>query len=431
MINKTKLLLFLVSLFSIYYFSMLTEEVTFVFMGLTFLLLLYFYLMLAIDDEIINPLSLLFPFVLSVYYYQFMFSRRQTELVFDASASILLFIVFYTITVISILFFKKSIISKTSRPHKVESTLLMDFVFYFGVFIFLVECALTGGFPFFVALIQKVNIYEDMRYIPILHYLVMLIAIFPAIYYYLYKNQRVGPFKFVSVCAISLFVLLNIMSRQIFILAIIFMFFSYAKVNRINTNRFVLKGVLSATFLFFLLGFIRIKSIKDSVTQLDYLKAYARIPKERDVNTFDVTFNLYTSQNIATFNDIVTKASEFGMGLGKYTLQSFNKTFMYHRGFDIEYRPEMDSFTRLGTILTDPYLDFGLIGVIIFGILYGIINTFTFLKAKHSDSIRYTFFWATLCFIMIMSVFTNFYNVLFSWLVFLFIFFITSKVKAH
>ena len=304
---------------------------------------------------------------------------------------------------------KKSILKKKIINHKIQSVLVVDLFLIFGLVIFLIECALTGGFPFFIALIHKINVYEDMYYVPILHYFVMLIAIFPSVYYYFYKNNKVGRFKFL----------------------IVFMFLTYAKVNKINTNKYILKAVIFTSVMFLVLGFVRIQSINNSISQLEYLKAYAGVPKERNVNTFDVTFNLYTSQNLVTLNDMITKVDSQELGYGKYSLQSFIKVLKYDQAYNIEYAVQLDSFTRLGTIIADPYLDFGLVGVTLLAMLYGIINTVFFLKAKHSDSIRYTFFWAVICFIMIMSVFTNFYNVLFSWLIFLFIYFITLKAKTN
>ncbi len=431
MINKTKILISFFSVILLYYFFTLSENVDTVFFSMTIGLFFYVFLMLSIDKEIVNPLSLMFPFILGVYYYQYMLSSKQETLSLDTISAIIFFIFFYVLGVLLTLLNKKSILKKKIINHKIHSVLVVDLFLIFGLVIFLIECALTGGFPFFIALIHKINVYEDMYYVPILHYFVMLIAIFPSVYYYFYKNNKVGRFKFFVVLFVSIFVLLNIMSRQIFIFSIVFMFFTYAKVNKINTNKYILKAVIFTSVMFLVLGFVRIQSINNSISQLEYLKAYAGVPKERNVNTFDVTFNLYTSQNLVTLNDMITKVDSQEFGYGKYSLQSFIKVLKYDQAYNIEYAVQLDSFARLGTIIADPYLDFGLVGVTLLAILYGIINTVFFLKAKHSDSIRYTFFWAVLCFIMIMSVFTNFYNVLFSWLIFLFIYFITLKAKTN
>ncbi|RPA38331.1 oligosaccharide repeat unit polymerase [Shewanella frigidimarina] len=430
MVNKSKLFLCFSSIFLGFYFFSLSESVDNIFLTMTTLLFLYSIMMLVIDEDIVNPLSMLFPFVLGVYYYQFMLSTRQQELELNTIYALSLFIASYIMGVLFILLNKKGILKHKINSHRVTSVLMIDVFFMFGLIIFLVECTLTGGFPFFIALIHKVNVYEDMYYVPILHYFVMLTALFPSIYYSVYKSGRISRLKLITVVLMSVFVLLNIMSRQIFILSIVFMFFTFAKVNKINTNKYIIKVAIFASCMFLLLGFVRIQSINNSVSQLDYLKAYADVPSKRDVNTFDVTYNLYTSQNLVTLNDMVDSIDNAGFGYGKYLTQNFLKTFKYDQAFNIEYLSQYDSFTRLGTIVADPYLDFGLAGVIVFGFLYGFLNSICFLKSKHSDSIRYTYFWAVLCYIMLMSVFTNFYNVLFSWLVFLFIYFITLKAKS-
>lgn len=430
MINKSKLLLCFLSIFLGFYFFSLSENIDAIFLTMTTLLFLYSIMMLVIDEDIVNPLSMLFPFVLGVYYYQFMLSTRQQELELNTIYALSLFIASYIIGVLFILLNKKRIVKYKINSHRVTSVLMIDVFFTFGLIVFLVECIITGGFPFFIALIHKVNVYEDMYYVPILHYFVMLTALFPSIYYSVYKSGRVSRLKLITVVLMSVFVLLNIMSRQIFILSIVLMFFTFAKVNKINTNKYIIKVAVFASSMFLLLGFVRIQSINNSVSQLDYLKAFADVPSKRDVNTFDVTYNLYTSQNLVTLNDMVYSIENAGFGYGKYLTQNFLKTFKYDQAFNIEYLSQYDSFTRLGTIVADPYLDFGLAGVIVFGFLYGFLNSICFLKSKHSDSIRYTYFWAVLCYIMLMSVFTNFYNVLFSWLVFLFIYFITLKAKS-
>lgn len=429
MINKSKLFISFLSSFALYYFFSLSESVDLVFLSMTLGLFFYIFLMLSIDKEIVNPLSLMFPFILGVYYYQYMLSLKQEEMSFHTILAVALFIFFYIVGVLLTLINKRKILSEKVLSHKIHNVFFVDLLLVLGVLVFLFECAMTGGFPFFIALFKKVNVYDEMYFVPILHYFVMFIALYPSVYYYLYKNNKVKRLKLYSVFILSIFVLLNIMSRQIFILSAVFMFFTYAKVNSINTNKYILKAVIFVSFMFLVLGFVRIQSINNSVSQLDYLKAYAGIPKERSVNTFDVTFNLYTSQNLTTLNDIINKTDSQSFGYGKYSFQSFIKVFKYDSAFDIDYSVELDSFTRLGTIIADPYLDLGLVGVVLMALAYGILNTVFFLKAKHSSSIRYTFFWALLCFIMVMSVFTNFYNVLFSWLVFLFIYLITLKVN--
>lgn len=431
MIQKAKLTLIFLSILLVYYFSMLAQEHSYTFFMTTALLVLYFMLMVLIDSEIVNPISILFPFILGFYYYQFMLSDKQTELVDSSIYALFLFIIFYLCGSFLALIKKDFFIGNTNLKHDFKSVYVAEVIFYIGVSIFIIECLATGGFPFFIALFYKVNIYDKMVYLPVLHYFVMLTAIFPSVFYFLYKSNRVSLRKFVVISCIVVFILLNIMSRQIFILSIVFTFFTYIKVNGVSANKYILKLSLFAGVLFLVLGFVRIQSINSDVSQLVYLKVVSEVPIESDANTFDVTFNLYATQNIETFNDMVKKVDIYGHGFGKYTLQSLFKLLKFDELFGVEYIVELDSFSRLGSIVADPYLDFGLVGVLFFGFLYGFFNSLIFLKAKYVGSIRYTFCWAMVCYIMIMSVFTNFYNVLFSWLIFLFVYFITLKAETN
>ncbi|TMO30169.1 hypothetical protein CWC28_04450 [Pseudoalteromonas sp. S4492] len=425
MINKTKVFISVFFIYAIIYLSGLSLNADPSFYLITLGLCFFTALMLLIDKEIVNPISILFPFVLGSYYYQFMLSDEQVVLSSNTVFSIFLFIFSYVLGVGFVLYNKKLIQTKKVLEHDFINTYYIDAVFVFSILIFFIECVVTGGFPFFIALIHKVNIYEDMFFIPVLHYLVMLSSIFPAIYYFQYKRGKVTKLKFYVFTLISLFVLVNIMSRQVFILSVVFFFFVYAKSNKISPNRYILKVSLFSAFMFLLLGFVRIQSINNSVSQLEYLKAYAQVPSARDVNTFDVTFNLYTSQNLVTLDEMVNNIEEDGFGFGKYTIQALIKTFKYDSTFNLRFPVEFDSFKRLGTIIADPYLDFGFFGVFLFAFIYGVFNSMIFMKAKYSSSVRYTLFWAMICYVMLMSVFTNFFNVLFTWIVFLFVFSIT------
>ncbi|HDM8227003.1 TPA: oligosaccharide repeat unit polymerase [Vibrio campbellii] len=413
--NRLVVILFLFSL--IPYFYNLSSEKGVVFWLLTSFLFFYFFLMISTTKNILNPISLLFPFVLSFYYYQFMLSFKQEYLSFETIFVIFSFIISYVIAYIVVLFNKKLILKEIRLDEKeYVSKVYLNFIFIFSVSIFLFECYMTGGFPFIIALFYRTNIYADMYHLPIAHYFVMLAAIVPCLYYHLLVKGQISRLRFYFTSAISFFILLNIMSRQILIMSAIFFFMTYVYENRLNMNKYIIRFGLGIACLFMILGFVRIQSINDDVSQLEYLKVYAQIPKEKDVTSFDVTFNLYTSQNLNTLNDIISKSDT--LGLGMYLFQPIIKIFKYDQAFDLNYPNELDSFVRLGTIIADPYLDFNILGVVFFGFIYGLINTFIYVKFNSFPSLKYTLLWSLVSFVMLMSVFTNFYNVLFTWIVF-------------
>ncbi|MGI9896042.1 O-antigen polymerase [Vibrio natriegens] len=384
--------------------------------------------MLLSSKHIINPLSIFFPFILSFYYYQFMLSSKQSELNSFTIVTVFLFIFSYVFSYFFIIYNKSYILNKTQKKDDTIRKGYLDFVFILAFLVFMFECYMSGGFPFFIALFYRVNIYADMYHVPIAHYLVMLSAVFPCLYYHLKKNRRISNFKFYLFSFVSVFILLNIMSRQIMIMSSIFLFMVYSRENGLNVNKYVVRFAGAIAILFMVLGFIRIQSINDDVSQLDYLKAYAGVPKEREVTSFDVTFNLYTSQNISTLNDIISQSDS--LGFGKYFFQSLIKIFKFDQVFSINYPVHLDSFSRLGTIVADPYLDFDVLGVMIFAFAYGVINTVLYLKYNYTNGLMYTLLWSLALFVMLMSVFTNFYNLLFTWIVaFMSIFIIKNKAN--
>lgn len=423
--SKLKIVFSLIFIGCYFYGLSLTHDLFF--LTSSFLLLFYIVLMLFSCRQIVNPLSLLFPFVLSFYYYQFMISSKQEILSFMTTSAIFLFIICYMIGFYVCMINSSKV--KNNKHINVEiKKSALDFMLFLSLGVFLFECYFTGGFPFFIALFDKVNIYADMYYVPILHYLVMLVAIYPAVYYSLFKKNRITKIYFIFVSSISIFILLNIMSRQIVIMSLVFFIYMYIKENKLNLNKYVVRFSIGAAMIFMALGFIRIQSINDNVSQLEYLKVYSGVPLDRDVNTFDITFNLYASQNISTLNNIISSTNDFGFG--SYVLKPIIKTFKFDELFNIEYPENLDSFSRLGTIIADPYVDFGLVGTALFGFLYGLINTIVYLYYIYTDNIRYILLWSLTSFIMVMSVFTNFYNTLFSWIVFSLSFLLISRSKA-
>ncbi|MGR5522465.1 O-antigen polymerase [Vibrio sp. PNB22_4_2] len=416
-VSRNRLVFILFFLLLIPYFYNLSSEKDVIFWLLTSFLLCYFILMVSASKSILNPVSLLFPFVLSFYYYQFMLSLKQEQLSFETIIVVFLFIISYIVSYMIVLLNKKIFLKGVKSGGKESvSKVYLDLIFFCAVFIFLFECYMTGGFPFVIALVYRTNIYADMYHVPIAHYFVMLSAIVPCLYYHLFVKGRISRLKLYFTLVISCFILLNIMSRQILIMSAIFFFMTYAYENRLNLNKYIIRFGLGVALLFMLLGFVRIQSINDDVSQLEYLKVYAQVPKEKDVTSFDVTFNLYTSQNLNTLNDIISKSDT--LGLGMYLFQPVIKIFKYDIAFDLSYPSELDSFVRLGTIIADPYLDFSLFGVVFFGFIYGFVNTFIYLKFNAFPSLKYTMLWSLVSFVMLMSVFTNFYNVLFTWIVF-------------
>jgi oligosaccharide repeat unit polymerase len=168
--------------------------------------------------------------------------------------------------------------------------------------------------------------------------------------------------------------------------------------------------------LFFLLfGALRTSTDQD-LQLVDYLKAFSDVPEDLDVNTIEVTYNLYTSMNLGTLNRIHESNDE--LFWGAYTFRPLAELLRLDTALGIVVPEELDTVRLLGTILADPYLDYGLAGICVFALIYGALGMLTYKLASRRANLAYTLLWATFSFAMVMAVFANFFNVLFTWLCF-------------
>jgi len=377
-------------------------------------MLVFIYLLFGVVkfQSLVNPITIIAPLLFGFYYYQFHLSTRQSPLSVDTLVIILLFFLFYLLgTCLKLVKSNKKnnypLIPKANIPNAFCIAILS---------IFIAESLMNGGFPILITIIYKINIYSDMKTIPILHYLPMLSSLMPATYYFLYKNKVVSRNMFILVTFISVFILLNMLSRQLMIFGLISYFFVYIRQNNIMADKVLFKWVIYTGSVFFILGSIRYIAIGNGGSELDYMKGFSSIPTELDVNMFDVTFNLYTSMNFSTLNRFVFDAGDNFNGL--YTFKAIVEIFRADLAFDIYYPPNLDGFSALATVIADPYLDFGLVGVVVFSYVYGVLVANAYRLYQKENNLGYSLLWSISVFLMVMSVFTNFFNTLFIWICF-------------
>lgn len=360
--------------------------------------------------RLVNPISLLAPLMLAFVYYGLMISSRQDPLVPTAIAAYYIFVFAYVAG--CLIPWRPRAISSADIPRyrqRVANTLLL-----IAFLVFSVEAALSGGFPLLTMLIYHVDSYADMKLIPIAHYFVMLTALLPAMYYYSYKDGLISRRHLILFSLCAAFILLNSLSRQLMIFGVIAFYFAYSKLNSVNEGRFVTTTVLLATCLFLGVGEFRIGAIDSSISSLDYLKAFSDVPLALPVNTFEVTYNLYTSLNFHTLSSLIHQSDSFYFGA--YTFRPILELSQINSIFDSGIPEGRDTFKMLATVIADPYMDFGLPGVSVFGFVYGLLGSYAFSAYMSRRNVGHTLLWSTFAYVMVMAVFTNFFNVLFIWL---------------
>jgi oligosaccharide repeat unit polymerase len=198
------------------------------------------------------------------------------------------------------------------------------------------------------------------------------------------------------------------------IFSVVAFYLTYSRLSNVNEIRLFAIIVGFASVLFLGMGELRIGAINSSISTLEYLKIYSDVAEALPVNTFEVTFNLYTSLNFNTFNNIVHELDS--IYFGAYTFRPILDITKINNIFGTGIPESRDTVKMLATIIADPYLDLGLLGVFIFAFSYGIFGSYSYSAYKTRANAAYILLWATFAFVMVMAVFTNFFNLFFIWL---------------
>ncbi len=348
-----------------------------------------------------------------MFYYQFNLSFLQHELLPETYIVIFVFFISYFLGCI-LLSQKKYICYDVKISYS-----FVNVFFILGAIVFVAEAVLNGGFSL-VKTLQGSNAYIDKTSLPIFHYFYMLLALLPSCYYYLYKNGKISKFVYFSYVTLCFFMIFDSLSRQLILLLIFSSFFTYIRFNNLSLDKQFFKLTIAIGVFFILVGSLRyLGGGTSDVDELEFMKAYANINKGFDVNIFDITFNLYTSTNFTTLNDMILLNNDH-LHLGKYLFQAYIKIFKYNEAFDIQYNPLLDSYSLLGTIIADLYLDFGIVGVAILSFTYGLLANYSYKSYINSKSLSSCLLISVVFYSLFMSPFTNYFNQLFILLCILF-----------
>jgi len=385
------------------------------------LLIIFNGLMLAISiffyKNILNPISIISVFGLAFAYYFLYLSKNQERLSTETIYCITLFLIFYYLgTLIRVKKANPKILDLTTINPKFHYY-ITNFFLVAGTIVASIEFVITGGIPLFLSIVKNQNIYGKVFLIPFLHNFVMFLALLPSIYYVLLTKKILSKKRFYVYTLLVIFILLNFLSRQILILGVLFYFFTFVKVKKLNINKLLIRFSIVSSFLFILIGNLRISNMNKDIDPNDYLKIYSNIHKDIETVILETTFNLYATQNINTLNEFIEKTKNYDYG--KNVSKPLIKLFFLDKVEVFDYDPEFDSFKELATIVAEPYLDFGVLGVIFFAFFYGIIAKISYIKYHYGETMSSIINYATIIFCIFMGVFTNFFNIFFIWFIFI------------
>lgn len=367
-------------------------------------------------NSVINPISIYAPFLILLSYSFIQLSNNQEGYTTNSLLVILFSIFSYSFAATTKLSFKKKDNRKflTIRTRK----LLFRFLFIGAIATFFLECLLIGYIPILKMTTENVYADSNENLIPILHYFITLLAFFPS-WLYIYRKQGIiSNKKFKILLIITVFILINYLSRQVILLLVLSFFGTYMFYNKIS-NKLIFRFMVGLISFFLLITIIRFQTVTTTAPLTEYYRIVAGIDNQEV--TFTEAFLVeYSSKRFAAFNKIINYADKISFwGFGQYTFKPLTSLLFLDNLGIVSNIPELDTENAVSTYMADPYLDFRYIGVILLNFIYGFLSITFYKRIKKGEEDAIVPFWIV-SFCLIMGIFINFFNTMIIWLGFLF-----------
>lgn len=389
---------FQVTLFSLYY---VIAVMTFVFSRLRF-------------NSLINPISIFVPFLFLLSFSFLQLSENQN------SYSLTTFLVINVSIATYLVFASLEYPYRPLTLIKVDNKLrvrLVRFISFMAFITFVIECFMFGYIP--LLNITSLDVYNDSnsKLVPFLHYFIIINAFIPSWSYIFLKENLISKREFRILLFLSCFILLNYLSKQMYLLFGLTFIISYSFYNVLKLKG-LFKAVSAVVLVFLFLGYLRIDP-KSTLSAAELYRAYAGVHNE-EVTMIESFFVLYSSVRFTVLNEMVNFSDKIHyLGSGIYTFRPFTSIFLLEKTGVIKRIPELDSESNVGTFLADPYLDFGFLGVLFLNAFYGFIalRYYRQFKDKYPEAIVK---FSIIVFCILMGMFVNYFNSMLIWLGILF-----------
>jgi len=364
-------------------------------------------------NSLINPVSLIVPFLFLLAYSFIQLSIEQVSYTLNTFLII-------NISIIMYLFFAS--LSYSYKPVKIialNNDLKRKFIYFICSMTFLtfvIECFRFGFVP--ILNMANLDVYGETnsKLVPFLHYFIILNAFIPAWLYIFYKEQIISKKEFIGIFFISVFILLNYLSKQMYLLFGLSFFMAYSFYNNMKLKSIV-QSIFFIVAIFFIAGYLRLNS-EMTISASEYFRVVAGINNDK-VTLLESIFVEYSSKRFSVLDEMVNYKDAINyFGYGTYTFRPFTSFFFLEKIGIIQRIPELDSERRVGTFLIDPYLDYGFLGVFILNSFYGYLASRYYhqFKERHPEAIvKFTI----IIFCLLMGMFVNYFNTMLIWLGFI------------
>lgn len=365
--------------------------------------------------DYINPIS-----AYSVFLFCFSFSfipLSGLQRVFSVYGLMILIVSVLSFFLGAIVFRKIRFLNLFPVFTKRSKKILIYFLLSVSIFSFLMEIHKLNYLPLLNVLKRDVYNETSSAYIPFLNTFILLSSVIPVWSILLYRKGIISKREYRFILLASIFILVNHFGRQMFLVIGLSLLAYYNFFNKINYRKLIVI-ILSGISLFLFIGFLRTGSLNALDRGNEIIKSGGGIKYK--TNIVESYLVLYSSVRFSVFEEMLEgkKAQDF-WGMGSYTLRPI---FKMTRLSNINYlhKPEFDSLNKLGTYAIEPFLDAGIVGVVVVNFLYGFFITYFFRKYTQYENLEYIIPWAIILFCMIMMPFTNTFNTFFTWIVLLF-----------
>ena len=373
-------------------------------------------------NQIINPFTIYSVFIYIAGFSFLILSDRQIEYDFQYMLIIILSIAFFIIGgFVAMHTYKFSFKSYLPALTPRLSLAFLLAVFIAGIGVFILEVKQLGYLP--VLNLGNAEVYSDLNENEVtpLHNFIVLNSVLPAMFYILFKRKTIRFWQFLLLSFVSSFIILNFFSRQIIVLFFFSMLIAYSYYKIIPIVKLFSIGVV-CIILFIVLGQLRGSSADEgqSMSVNEFLRDYGDITKE--TNLIETYLSLYGAVNFSAGNGIVSEAlRDDYFSYGAYSARPIITVLPVDKS--AIYPLQYSSYTKIGTYIVDPFLDFRWIGVIALNFFYGLfaMNSFKNYMAKNGE--YYIVEWSLFIFCIFMCSFTNFFHMFF-----VFFFFIINRI---
>ncbi len=289
---------------------------------------------------------------------------------------------------------------KRYKPNRLAFSIIC--ITFIALFSFIIEAKVLGYIPF---LIRGVPHAYSYFHISGLHYFTVSCVLVPSlsiIYFYIFMKERNKKFDIVIIISniISLAIPILLVSRFQFIFSILLALISFVSIKKDIRIINIIISIIFIIPVYIILSIARSHNI-------EYLNSIFEMRKA--IPIYISQPYIYIANNYDNFNELVKNITKHSFGL-KTIFPLLALTGLKFKLANLLSFPLFVTKKELTTltIIYDAYYDFGLLGIVIFGIFLGFISNI--LENIHIKNPIFHLIYAQICVYFLLSFFSTWFS---------------------